>query len=114
MDFLSQIDKEASVFVTCNSLKVLDKEFVKGFTCVIDFDDYSVEFLFNVAQKIIEEKIGNTYKLKNKELMCKILTMFFPLPTQGDLRKILSGVVVCSYYEENFDGCGSCSCCACC
>lgn len=87
---LKNMDSDIVLFVTANLINILNDEFLNYFAGYVDFNKYSIDDLIFMASKLIENKIGEAYYLKNRALLEKIITMFFPVPTPKELEKIIN------------------------
>lgn len=85
---LNEINKD--IIITSKTINIFDNDFLELFKKVVDFNNYSINFLFSVADLIIKNKIEKTNFLENKELLRKILMLSFPIVTPEVLLDLLN------------------------
>lgn len=87
---LNEINKDIIIIITSKTINIFDNDFLELFSKVVDFNNYSIDFLFSVADLIIKNKIEKTIFLENKELLRKILILSFPIVTPEVLLDLLN------------------------
>lgn len=87
---LNEINKDIIIIITSKTINIFDNDFLELFSKVVDFNNYSIDFLFSVADLIIKNKIEKTIFLENKELLRKILMLSFPIVTPEVLLDLLN------------------------
>lgn len=85
---LNEINKD--IIITSKTINIFDNDFLELFKKVVDFNNYSINFLFSIADLIIKNKIEKTNFLENKELLRKILMLSFPIVTPEVLLDLLN------------------------
>ena len=84
------LNEELVLIATTNLYKAFDKALTRRFDAVINFNRYSQEDIFEIADKIVEEQINKHGTIsKNTRLLHKILSLSKNIVMPGDLKNII-------------------------
>jgi len=97
---VESLNESSVLIVITNTPKVFNIEFMNMFDYTVDFDEYSIDFILDMANSIVNNELD---VIQNKELLNKILTMLFPLPTPIKLQKLVNEAIYSSDKSKPYD-----------
>lgn len=101
---LDHLNPEAIIIATTNLFDSLDKALVRRFDATIDFDRYTTEDLFEVAEVILTTYLKQfKHVVRDMRVFKKILKSSNQVPNPGDLRNLIRTSLAFSDPEEPTD-----------
>lgn len=101
---LEQLDERIVLIATTNLFEYFDKALIRRFDSVIDFNRYSQEDLFEIAEALLNSFL-NKYKCtgRNVRLFRKIMLLLNPLPYPGELKNLIRTSIAFSNPSDEFN-----------
>ncbi len=100
---LDNLNEQITIIATTNLYSNFDKAILRRFDKVVNFDNYSVEELLDVADFHLDyyiKKFPNTKK--KKHLLRKIITCMEPKPSPGELKNIIRTALAFSTNDSEY------------
>ncbi len=100
---LRRLPPEVIVFVTFNYENVLERDLLRYFDVVLDFNVYDSIDLLNAGEAIFDDLIGKFSLAKpNKRIYKRILKQFEPPLRPGVLKVLLRSILTFTKYEDGY------------
>ena len=101
---LDKLDDRIVLVATTNLYEHFDKALIRRFDSVIDFDRYSIEDLYKVAETILNSFL-NKFKFagKNMKLFKKIIMQMDPELSPGELKNVIKTSIAFSDINSEYD-----------
>lgn len=101
---LDNLSNEAVIIATTNLYKNLDKALVRRFDATIDFDRYSDDDKFEIAEVILNHFLKQfKYAARDMRLFKKIIKSSKNIPNPGDLKNIIRTSLAFSDNKAPYD-----------
>ena len=99
-----RLNDKIILVATTNLYEHFDKDLIRRFDSVIDFNRYSEEDLMTIAEKMLDRYL-NKLKLANRDirLFRKIIGLYDTIPFPGDLKNVIKSAVAFSDPNDGQD-----------